>query len=105
MGIYDREYYRREGPSFLGSFTDQGKACKWLIAVNVIAFVLQIVVPQVTGWFDLRLEYRTPRSQSAARNGRGDGWRTLDRGDHGLLSGGAKVVTLMQPFVAWPRSS
>jgi hypothetical protein len=30
----------------------------------------------------------------------GDGWRTLDRGDHGLLSGGAKVVTLMQPFVA-----
>jgi hypothetical protein len=51
-------------------------------------------------WFDLRLEYRTPRSQSAARNGRGDGWRTLDRGDHGLLSGGAKVVTLMQPFVA-----
>ena len=51
-------------------------------------------------WFDLRLEYRTPRSQSAARNGRGDGWRTLDRGDHGLLSGGAKVVTLMQPFIA-----
>ena len=28
------------------------------------------------------------------------GWRTLDRGDHGLLSGGAKVVTLMQPFIA-----
>ena len=24
----------------------------------------------------------------------------LDRGDHGLLSGGAKVVTLMQPFIA-----
>jgi hypothetical protein len=51
-------------------------------------------------WFDLRLEYRTPRSQSAAGNGAGEGWRTLDRGDHGLLSGGAKVVTLMQPFVA-----
>ena len=51
-------------------------------------------------WFDLRLEYRTPRSRSAVGNGRGDGWRTLDRGDHGLLSGGAKVVTLMQPFVA-----
>lgn len=51
-------------------------------------------------WFDLRLEYRTPRSQSAVGNGTADGWRRLDRGDHGLLSGGAKVVTLMQPFVA-----
>jgi hypothetical protein len=51
-------------------------------------------------WFDLRLEYRTPRSQSAVGNGTTEGWRTLARGDHGLLSGGAKVVTLMQPFVA-----
>ena len=51
-------------------------------------------------WFDLRLEYRTPRSQSAAGSGATGGWRTLDRGDHGLLSGGAKVVTLMQPFIA-----
>jgi hypothetical protein len=51
-------------------------------------------------WFDLRLEYRTPRSESSVGNGSGDGWRRLDRGDHGLLSGGAKVVTLMQPFVA-----
>ena len=49
-------------------------------------------------WFDLRLEYRTPRS--ADRGGADSGWRTLDRGDHGLLSGGAKVVTLMQPFIA-----
>jgi Putative exonuclease SbcCD, C subunit len=51
-------------------------------------------------WFDLRLEYRTPRSQSASGNGTSEGWRTLARGDHGLLSGGAKVVTLMQPFIA-----
>ena len=28
------------------------------------------------------------------------GWRKLDRGNHGLLSGGAKVVTLMQPLIA-----
>jgi len=49
-------------------------------------------------WFDLRLEYRTPQSGVSSRPG--GGWRTLDRGDHGLLSGGAKVVTLMQPFVA-----
>jgi hypothetical protein len=49
-------------------------------------------------WFELRMEYRTPRSGMA--DGPGGGWRTLDRGDHGLLSGGAKVVTLMQPFIA-----
>ena len=48
-------------------------------------------------WFELRLEYRTPRSESGDRGG---GWRSLERGDHGLLSGGAKVVTLMQPFIA-----
>jgi membrane associated rhomboid family serine protease len=54
MGIYDREYYRREGPSFLGSFTEQGKACKWIIGINVALFVLQVLVPNVTNWIDLR---------------------------------------------------
>jgi hypothetical protein len=49
-------------------------------------------------WFELRLEYRTPRS--GLDGGPAGGWRALDRGDHGLLSGGAKVVTLMQPFIA-----
>jgi hypothetical protein len=49
-------------------------------------------------WFELHLEYRTPRSESNDRPG--GGWRSLERGDHGLLSGGAKVVTLMQPFIA-----
>jgi hypothetical protein len=49
-------------------------------------------------WFELRLEYRTPRSESGDRPG--GGWRSLERGDHGLLSGGAKVITLMQPFIA-----
>lgn len=39
MGIYDREYYRREGPSLLL----RGQACKWLIIVNVVAFVLQLL--------------------------------------------------------------
>jgi membrane associated rhomboid family serine protease len=46
MGIYDREYYRREGPSILGSFSERGHICKWLIGINVIMFVLQLVVPQ-----------------------------------------------------------
>ena len=43
MGIYDREYYRREGPSFLGSFTEQGRVCKWLLGINIVCFVLQMV--------------------------------------------------------------
>jgi hypothetical protein len=62
-------------------------------------------------WFDLRVEYRTPQSgsrdaveqgsQAAGMAGRQPGgWRKLDRGNHGLLSGGAKVVTLMQPLIA-----
>lgn len=42
MGIYDRDYYRREGPSFLGSFTG-GTVCKWLIGLNVAIFAIQLV--------------------------------------------------------------
>lgn len=41
MGIYDRDYYRREGPSFLAAITDRGKVCKWLILVNVACYVAQ----------------------------------------------------------------
>ena len=54
MGIYDREYYRREGPSFLGSISERGKVCKWLIAINVAFFVAQIASDKVTGWLDVR---------------------------------------------------
>jgi membrane associated rhomboid family serine protease len=43
MGIYDRDYYRSEGPSFLGSFAERGTICKWLIGINVLAFVVQLL--------------------------------------------------------------
>jgi membrane associated rhomboid family serine protease len=43
MGIYDREYYRREGPSFLGSIAERGKVCKTLIALNIVCFLLQML--------------------------------------------------------------
>ena len=49
MGIYDRDYYRREGPSYLGSFMDRGKVCKWLILINVGCFVLQMFSPAFQG--------------------------------------------------------
>lgn len=42
MGIYDRDYYRREGPSLFGSFADRGTVCKWLIGVNAAVFILQM---------------------------------------------------------------
>jgi membrane associated rhomboid family serine protease len=42
MGIYERDYYRREGPSFLGSLTERGQVCKWLIAINVVCFLIQL---------------------------------------------------------------
>jgi len=46
MGIYDRDYYRREGPSFLGSITERGQVCKWLIVINAVVFVLQLMTLQ-----------------------------------------------------------
>jgi membrane associated rhomboid family serine protease len=42
MGIYDRDYYRREGPSFLGSFVERGTICKWLIGINIVCFIVQM---------------------------------------------------------------
>jgi membrane associated rhomboid family serine protease len=49
MGIYDRDYYRREGPSFLESFSGQGRVCKYLIIVNVVFLILQIISPRQPG--------------------------------------------------------
>jgi membrane associated rhomboid family serine protease len=43
MGIYDRDYYRREGPSFLGSISSRGMMCWWLVGVNVLVFILQLL--------------------------------------------------------------
>jgi membrane associated rhomboid family serine protease len=43
MGIYDRDYYRREGPSFLDAFALRNQICKWLVGVNIVCFFLQFV--------------------------------------------------------------
>jgi membrane associated rhomboid family serine protease len=55
MGIYDRDYVRREGPSFLGSFVERGRVCKWLVGINVVAFIVQMLTPPTVarslGWF------------------------------------------------------
>ncbi|HEY1860304.1 MAG TPA: rhomboid family intramembrane serine protease [Gemmataceae bacterium] len=54
MGIYDREYYRREGPSYLGSIINRGQVTKYLILINVVVFVIQQLTPGAppgAGWF------------------------------------------------------
>src|SRR5262245_6081957 len=62
MGIYDREYYRRDGPGFLSSLSRSGHVTLWLVGINVAAFVLQLLTLQhgpgeqrslFTEWFEL----------------------------------------------------
>lgn len=43
MGIYDRDYYRRDGPGLFGSLAEQGRVTVWLIGINIACFVLQFV--------------------------------------------------------------
>jgi rhomboid family protein len=52
MGIYDRDYYRKEGPSYLDSFALRGQATKWLLIVTICVFILQLVTRVQTprGW-------------------------------------------------------
>jgi membrane associated rhomboid family serine protease len=65
MGIYDRDYYRRDGPSYLGSFLERSAVCKWLIGINIVLFVLQLLTRVeggdvtrglVASWLDLNVE-------------------------------------------------
>jgi membrane associated rhomboid family serine protease len=46
MGIYDRDYYRNEGPSILDSLMPTGVVCRWLIGINVAVFILQLISQQ-----------------------------------------------------------
>src|SRR5262245_4129094 len=49
MGIYDRDYYRKEGPSFLDPIIPDGRVCRWLIGLNVGIFVLQLLFQRAFG--------------------------------------------------------
>jgi len=56
MGIYDREYYRDERSSFLGTLARRGQMWKALVLVNVVAYVFQLATARhgvngpVTHW-------------------------------------------------------
>lgn len=43
MGIYDRDYYRKEGPSILDTFVNRGRVCRWLLIINIAVFVMQLL--------------------------------------------------------------
>jgi membrane associated rhomboid family serine protease len=43
MGIYDRDYYRREGPGFLDSLGSRGRVCLWLIGINILVYIIQLM--------------------------------------------------------------
>jgi membrane associated rhomboid family serine protease len=47
MGIYDRDYYRKDGPSFLDSIIPDGRVCRWLIGLNIVLFLLQVIFTPV----------------------------------------------------------
>ena len=58
MGIYDREYYRNEGPRYLDAFIPSGRVCKWLIGLNILFYILQLITKQerdfpVTDWLQM----------------------------------------------------
>jgi membrane associated rhomboid family serine protease len=61
MGIYDREYYRDEKSSFLGTLARQGQVWKTLVAINVVAFILQLATARhgINGWFTELFEIDT----------------------------------------------
>lgn len=42
MGLYDRDYYRNE-PRGSGLLGGAAPICKWLIAINIVVYVLQLV--------------------------------------------------------------
>lgn len=52
MGIYDREYYRRSGPSYLGTVMEAGAVTKWLVIINVAVYILQLITVRGGGGID-----------------------------------------------------
>jgi len=76
MGIYDREYYRRDGPSFLESFASRGQVCKWLIIINIGIYVVQLLTRYQVGrqWHDPFTNFFVLNVQAVAD---GQVWRLL----------------------------
>lgn len=78
MGIYDRDYYRKDGPSFLGGWEDQGKVCTWLIGLNIACLVIQLVTrSQPTPLSEGQQPFTDFLSLDVPRVLRGEVWRLV----------------------------
>lgn len=57
MGFYDRDYMRDDGRSYVDSLVPQGRVTKWLIAINLIVFVFQLITqPRIRFDFGAQLD-------------------------------------------------
>jgi membrane associated rhomboid family serine protease len=56
MGIQDRDYYRKEGPSIFDSLMPRGIVCRWLIGINIAVFFLQLVAQTAARPHDVVLD-------------------------------------------------
>ena len=103
MGIYDRDYYRRDGPSYLGSFLERGVICKWLIGINIVVFCFAGIVDEsgrcagsVTSGFcgPKRLDLNVSRRLRS----RGQVWRLLS---YTFLHAGPLHILFNMLFLWW----
>ncbi|MBY0231295.1 MAG: rhomboid family intramembrane serine protease [Gemmataceae bacterium] len=77
MGIHDRDYYRKEGPSLLAHWEDQGKVCTWLIGINIAFFVVQLVTRSQVAYGYFREPVTDALSLDVQKVMRGEAWRLL----------------------------
>jgi membrane associated rhomboid family serine protease len=56
MGIYDRDYYRRDSRNPWSATSGGGQVVLVLIVVNVVVFVAQLASPEFTGFFILDVD-------------------------------------------------
>ncbi len=87
MGIYDRDYYRKEGPSYLESLIPSGQVCKWLIGINILIFVLQLITkPSPPSPEDFLRAVMEQQTKKAASDQGARGGNDLDAPRHPMLS-------------------
>jgi len=102
MGIYDRDYYRREGPSYLGSFMERGKVCKWLIIINVVCYGLQVFSPALLDAAPGHQQQRQPFTEIMELDAQavcnGQIWRLLT---HAFMHAGITHILFNMLFLWW----
>src|SRR5262249_24958327 len=49
MGIYDRDYARRDAPAGSRPFVESGSAMRWLLGINIGVFILQLFTTSTQG--------------------------------------------------------